>query len=149
LACVATRREIAETLTSRVHFNTYGGNPVSCAMGKAVLDVIDTENVQQNARARGDQFFAGMKKLEEKHMIVGDVRGRGLMLGIELVKDRVGKEPASAECAQVFERCKELGVLMGKGGLHGNTLRIKPPMCITEADMDFMLEVVDRALSEA
>lgn len=148
LACVATRREIAETLTSRVHFNTYGGNPVSCAMGKAVLEVIDRENILQNARVRGEQFFAGMKALEDKHTIIGDVRGRGLMLGIELVKDRAGKEPASAECAQVFERCKELGLLLGKGGLHGNTLRIKPPMCITEADMDFMLQVVDRALSE-
>ena len=148
LACVVTRPEIAQTLTSRIHFNTFGGNPVSCAMGKAVLEVIDQERIQQNALERGQQFFDGMKPLAEKHTVIGEVRGKGLMLGVELVKDRATKEPATAECAQVFERCKEMGLLIGKGGLHGNTLRIKPPMCLTADDMSFLLEVLDTALAE-
>ena len=82
-----------------------------------------------------------------KHNLIGDVRGLGLMLGVELVKDRSTKVPAREECAEVFERCKDLGLLIGKGGLWGNTLRIKPPMCITEADAAFMLEVIDEAMS--
>ncbi|MCE9518598.1 MAG: aminotransferase class III-fold pyridoxal phosphate-dependent enzyme, partial [Verrucomicrobia bacterium] len=85
-------------------------------------------------------------KLAQKHTLIGEVRGLGLMLGVELVKDRTTKEPASEECARVFEACKDLGLLIGKGGLRGNTLRIKPPMCITTADADFMLAVLDEAL---
>ena len=83
---------------------------------------------------------------DRSHDLIGDVRGMGLMLGVELVRDRASKEPAKAECMQVFETCRELGLLIGKGGLHGNTLRIKPPMCLHEADADFLLEVLDEAL---
>ena len=89
----------------------------------------------------------GFRKLSAKHNIIGDARGKGLMLGIELVKDRTTKEPAKDECAQVLETAKDLGLLIGKGGLFGNTLRIKPPMCFTRADADFMLEVLDIAFS--
>jgi alanine-glyoxylate transaminase/(R)-3-amino-2-methylpropionate-pyruvate transaminase len=85
--------------------------------------------------------------LAEKHQVIGDARGKGLMLGIELVKDRATKAPAKDECAHVLETAKDLGLLIGKGGLFGNTLRIKPPMCITAADADFMLDVLDAAFS--
>ena len=149
LAAVVTTPEIAATLASRIHFNTFGGNPVSMAQGRAVLRVIEKEGLQANSLKVGAHLTAGFLRLQEKHPIIGDVRGLGLMLGVELVKDRATKEPATAECAAVFERCKELGLLIGKGGLWGNTLRIKPPMCLTEADADFMLEVVDEALSGA
>ena len=148
LAAVVTTREIADVLSKRVHFNTFGGNPVSCAMGKAVLEVIDNEGIQQNCLKIGDYLMEGYRKLKKKHDIVGDVRGKGLMTGVELVKDRQTKEPASAECVQVFERAKELGLLVGKGGLFGNVLRIKPPMCITGKDVDFMIDVLDTALGE-
>ena len=148
LAAVVTTPKIANALTSRIHFNTFGGNPVSCAAGMAVLEIIDRENIQKNALERGNQLMEGYKKLMAKHDIIGDVRGRGLMTGIELVKDRKTKEPAKAEALQVFERLKDLGLLTGKGGLHANTLRIKPPMCITKADVEFTLEVLDIALSE-
>lgn len=148
LAAVVTRREIAETLSKRIHFNTFGGNPVSCAMGKAVLEVIENEHIQQNALEVGGRLKAGLEKLQSKHKLIGDVRGYGLMLGAELVKDRDTKEPATAECAHVFERAKELGLLVGKGGLYGSVLRIKPPMCITREDADFVVEVLDIALSE-
>ena len=83
-----------------------------------------------------------------KHDVIGDVRGLGLMTGIELVKDRETKEPATAECARVFERAKDLGLLLGKGGFYGNVLRIKPPMCINSDDVDFMIQVLDQAFSE-
>lgn len=148
LAAVATTPEIAAKLSERIHFNTFGGNPVSCAMGKAVLDVIDRENIQQNAKEVGGYLMEGYHKLMAKHDIIGDVRGMGLMTGMELVKDRATKEPASAEAVQVFERSKDLGLLIGKGGLFGNVLRIKPPMCIHKADVDFMIEVLDIALAE-
>ncbi len=148
LAAVVTTPEIAQSMTSRIHFNTFGGNPVSCAMGKAVLEVIDREKIQENARLVGAYMLEGFRRLMGKHDIIGDVRGQGLMTGIELVKDRKTKEPASQECAQIFERAKDMGLLLGKGGLHGNTLRIKPPMCLTRADVDFMLEVLDVTLSE-
>ena len=146
LAAVVTTPEIAKTLASRIHFNTFGGNPVSMAQGRAVLRVIEKEGLQANSLKIGARLTAGFHRLAGKHSLIGDVRGLGLMLGVELVKDRVTKEPAKEECAAVFERCKELGLLIGKGGLSGNVLRIKPPMCITEADADFMLGVIDEAM---
>ncbi|MCF8098873.1 MAG: aminotransferase class III-fold pyridoxal phosphate-dependent enzyme, partial [Desulfarculaceae bacterium] len=148
LAAVVTTPEISRALAQRIHFNTYGGNPVSCAAGKAVLEVVDRENLQQRCAEIGGYLLDGLGRLKEQHQIIGDVRGRGLMTGVELVKDRASKEPASAECLQVFERAKDLGLLIGKGGFYGNVLRIKPPMCITKPDVDLMLAVLDQALSE-
>jgi alanine-glyoxylate transaminase/(R)-3-amino-2-methylpropionate-pyruvate transaminase len=148
LAAVTTRREIAETLSQRIHFNTFGGNPVSMAAGLAVLDVIDEEGIQQNAKLVGGRFKTGLQELQRRHRLIGDVRGLGLMLGVELVRDRGTKEPAKEEALAVMEHAREMGVLLGKGGLDGNTLRIKPPMCLTAADVDFALEVLDAALSK-
>jgi alanine-glyoxylate transaminase/(R)-3-amino-2-methylpropionate-pyruvate transaminase len=145
LAAVVTTPAIAQALTSRIHFNTFGGNPVTCTQGRAVLQVIEEEGIQANAARIGTLLKAGFDALERKYDIIGDVRGLGLMLGIELVKDRTSKAPAKEECIRVFERCRELGLLIGKGGLHGNVLRIKPPMCLTAADADFMLDVLDTA----
>src|SRR5207245_9352365 len=95
----------------------------------------------------GNRILAALNELKEKHKLIGDVRGKGLMLGIELVKDRQSKEPAKEECAQVLETCKEMGLLLGKGGLWGQTIRFSPPMCINEQDADFLLEVLDHALA--
>lgn len=147
LAAVVTTPQIASVLAKRIHFNTFGGNPVVCAQGKAVLEVIERENLQANSLKMGNYILAGLEKLRQKHNLIGDVRGKGLMLGIELVKDRATKEPAKAECAQVLEHCKDLGLLVGKGGLFGQTIRIAPPMCLTQADADFLLEALDVALS--
>ena len=143
LAAVVTTPEIAEALASRIHFNTFGGNPITCTQGRAVLQVIDEDGIQANATRIGGKLKAGFEVLAQKHDLIGDVRGLGLMLGIELVKDRGTKEPAKEACMRVFETCRDLGLLIGKGGLHGNVLRIKPPMCLTEADADFMLDVLD------
>jgi alanine-glyoxylate transaminase / (R)-3-amino-2-methylpropionate-pyruvate transaminase len=147
LAAVTTRMEIAQTLTQRAHFNTYGGNPVSMAAGLAVLDVIEQEGIQENARARGAQLRAGLERLQQRHRLIGNVRGMGLMLGAELVSDRAAKTPAKTETLEVLEAAREMGLLIGKGGLDANVLRIKPPMCITAADVDFALDVLDRAFT--
>ncbi len=149
LAACVTRAEVAKTLTSRVHFNTFGGNPVSCAQGMATLDVLIDDRVQDHAKGVGGRLLDGLRELKRQHRLIGDVRGRGLMVGVELVRNRQSKEPASSEAINILERCKDLGLLIGKGGFHGNVLRIKPPMCISEADVDFMLVVLDRAIGEA
>jgi len=146
LAAVVTTAKIAQALTSRIHFNTFGGNPVVCAQGRAVLEVIDREKLQANALKIGRHLKTGLTNLAGKHSLIGDVRGLGLMLGVELVKERETKEPAREECAFIFESCRDMGLLIGKGGLWGSTLRIKPPMCLTLADADFMLQVLDAAL---
>jgi alanine-glyoxylate transaminase/(R)-3-amino-2-methylpropionate-pyruvate transaminase len=146
LAAVVTTPKIAQALASRIHFNTFGGNPVACAQGRAVLKVIEREGLQANSLKIGAYLKSGFTKLAKKHTLIGEVRGLGLMLGIELVKDRKTKEPAKEECAAVFEACKDMGLLIGKGGLWGNTLRIKPPMIFSRSDSDFMLAVLDEAL---
>lgn len=147
LAAVVTTPAIAKSIANRIHFNTFGGNPVSCAQGRAVLRVIESEGLQANCLTIGAQLKAGFAMLAKKHALIGDIRGLGLMLGVELVKDRATKEPATAECAAIFEKCKDFGLLIGKGGLAGNTLRIKPPMCITSADAEFLIAVLDQALA--
>ncbi len=147
LAAVVTTPEIAQTLAQRIHFNTYGGNPMASAQGLAVLQVIEEEGIQANALERGHQLSAGLRKLQEKHSVIGDVRGLGLMIGVELVKDRTTKEPAKEACLAVFEKCRELGVIIGKGGFHGNVLRVKPPMCITAADVDCLLDALDQSFT--
>jgi alanine-glyoxylate transaminase/(R)-3-amino-2-methylpropionate-pyruvate transaminase len=147
LAAVVTTPKIAAVMSQKVHFNTFGGNPVVSAMGKAVLEVIERENLQANSLKLGAHILTGLEKLKAKHKVIGDVRGKGLMLGIEFVKDRTTKQPGKEECAQVVENARELGLLLGKGGLWGQTIRFAPPMCITQADADFLLAVLDESLS--
>jgi alanine-glyoxylate transaminase/(R)-3-amino-2-methylpropionate-pyruvate transaminase len=149
LAAVTTRREIAEKLADRLHFNTFGGNPVSMAAGLAVMEVIEHEGLQENARVVGGRLQDGLRRLQATHRLIGDVRGMGLMLGVELVTERSSRAPAAAETLEVLEAAREMGVLIGKGGLAGNVLRIKPPMCITSDDVDFALDVLDRAFAQA
>jgi alanine-glyoxylate transaminase/(R)-3-amino-2-methylpropionate-pyruvate transaminase len=117
------------------------------AAGLAVLDVIEADGLQENARVVGARFKDGLERLQRVHSIIGDVRGMGLMLGVELVRDRDSKVPAKEETLDVLEAAREMGVLLGKGGLDGNVLRIKPPMCITAADVDYALDVLDHALA--
>jgi alanine-glyoxylate transaminase/(R)-3-amino-2-methylpropionate-pyruvate transaminase len=147
LAAVTTRADIARTLTQKIHFNTFGGNPVSTAAGLATLDVIDEDGLQENCRVIGARLKKGLQRLAKQHAVVGDVRGLGLMLGVELVRDRATREPARQETADLLEHTREQGLLVGKGGLDGNVLRIKPPMCITAEDADFALDVLDRAFA--
>ncbi len=146
LAAVVTTPKIAAVMAQKVHFNTFGGNPVVSAIGKAVLEVIEQENTQANCLELGHYILDGLEKLKAKHKIIGDVRGKGLMLGIEFVKDRATKTPGKEECAQAVENARELGLLLGKGGLWGQTIRFAPPMNLTKADADFLLAVLDEAI---
>jgi alanine-glyoxylate transaminase/(R)-3-amino-2-methylpropionate-pyruvate transaminase len=146
IAAVTTRAEIAKAMTQRTHLNTFGGNPVATASALGVREVIDQEGLQENARVQGGRLKAGLEKLQAVHPLIGDVRGKGLMLGVELVRDRGSKEPATKETLDLLDAARELGLLIGKGGIDGNVLRIKPPLCITSADVDFALEVLDRVL---
>jgi alanine-glyoxylate transaminase/(R)-3-amino-2-methylpropionate-pyruvate transaminase len=113
------------------------------------LEVIDGENVQQNALHVGAYLKGRLGELQERQPLIGEVRGMGLMLGVELVRDRQTKEPATVETVEVVERCKERGLLLGKGGLYGNVLRIKPPMCLTKDDADFLADCLDEVLDLA
>ena len=136
-------------MKNRVHFNTFGGNPISMTQGLATLEVIDAEGIQENAlRGRRATSRTGSLELQERQPLIGEVRGMGLMLGVELVRDRQTKEPATTETADLLELCKERGLLIGKGGLYGNALRIKPPMCLTRDDADFLVDCLDEALGE-
>jgi alanine-glyoxylate transaminase/(R)-3-amino-2-methylpropionate-pyruvate transaminase len=148
IGAVTTRMDIARDLAQRIHFNTYANNPVSMASGLAVLDIIEDEGLQQNCKVLGAKFKSGLQKLAAMHKLIGDVRGMGLMLGMELVSDRGAKTPAKQQTLDLMEALRELSVLVGKGGIDGNVLRIKPPMCITSADVDYALEAFDVALTQ-
>lgn len=146
LGAMVARPEISKTLANRVHFNTFGGNPVSMAQGLATLQVIEEEDIQGNALRVGSHLIMRLRELQDKHPLIGDVRGMGLMLGVELVTDRKTKDPASAAAIEILELAKERGLLIGKGGRYGNVLRIKPPMCITKDDADFMADCLDEVM---
>jgi 4-aminobutyrate aminotransferase len=124
-------------------FSTFGGNPVSCAVGLAVINVIEEDDLRTNARVVGDYLLTRMLELQEKYAIIGDVRGMGLMLGVELVKDRKTKEPAPEAVLKVFEETKRRGVLIGKGGLYGNVIRTGLMLNSTTSDVDEMDEAMD------
>ncbi|KAJ6792334.1 alanine--glyoxylate aminotransferase 2-like protein 3, mitochondrial-like [Iris pallida] len=147
IGAVITTPEIAEVLTRRSYFNTFGGNPVCTAGGLAVLRVLEKERLQENAFVVGSYLKDRLKGLQEKHDIIGDVRGRGVMLGVELVTDRQLKTPAKSEILHVMNQMKEMGVLVGKGGFYGNVFRVTPPLCFTKEDSDFLVDVMDLALS--
>ncbi|XP_046791400.1 alanine--glyoxylate aminotransferase 2, mitochondrial isoform X2 [Gallus gallus] len=147
MAAVVTTKEIANSLAQNLHFNTFGGNPMACVVGSAVLDAIEEDSLQKNSKDVGTYMLLELAKLRDKFEIVGDVRGKGLMIGIEMVTDKDSRHPLPAEeINQIWEDCKDMGVLIGRGGLYNQTFRIKPPMCITRKDVDFAVEVIHTAL---
>lgn len=148
IGAVITTPEIAQALTRRSYFNTFGGNPVCTAGGHAVLRVLEKEKLQENAFTVGSYLKDRLKELQKKHEIIGDVRGRGLMLGVELVTDRQSKTPVKSEILHVMDKMKDMGVLVGKGGFYGNVFRITPPLCFTKQDSDFFVDVMDIAMSK-
>ena len=150
LAAVVTSPAIAGALgEGREFFSTFGGNPVSCAAGLAVLDVLEREGLVENARRVGARLRQGLESLAERHAWVGDVRGAGLFLGVDLVRDRQSREPAGREAREVMERMREEGVLVGTDGPHANVLKIRPPLCFSEADAALLVEALDRCLARA
>lgn len=149
LGAVVARREIAEPMAEKFMFHTYGANPTSCAAGRAVLQVLKKERLQQNARDVGGALLKRLQELYQKYPVIGDVRGRGLMLAIEMVKDRRTKEPDEAVTAAVFEACREAGLVLSKSGPHRSCLRMVPPLCLSMADVDQVAEGLDRAFDAA
>lgn len=147
LGAVVARREVAESVAKKFFFNTYGANPVSCAAGRAVLRVIDQEGLQANSAKVGEQMKAVLERLHQKHEIVGDVRGHGLMLAIELVTDRKSKAPATKETAEIFEKTRDNGLVVSKSGTDRNILRMVPPMCIQDSDVDRIEDALERSLA--
>lgn len=147
VAAVVTTPEIASAFNNGMeYFNTFGGNPVSCAIGLAVLDVIESEGLQQNALDIGNYLMSGLEKLKEKHELIGDVRGMGLFIGIELVLDRETLEPAPEEATFISEWMKDEGILITTEGPWHNVLKIKPPMVFDRANADTFIEALDRVL---
>ncbi|MGD9396466.1 MAG: aminotransferase class III-fold pyridoxal phosphate-dependent enzyme [Candidatus Thorarchaeota archaeon] len=149
IGAVVTTRAIAESFnTGMEFFSTTGGNTVSCAVGMAVLDEIETEKLQQNAKKVGAHLLARLKELMKTHPIIGDVRGRGLFVGVELVRNRETFEPAAKETKYVVERLRELGLLISLDGPLQNVLKIKPPLVFTIENADQFVEALDVVLRE-
>ncbi|CAH1155628.1 unnamed protein product [Phaedon cochleariae] len=147
LAAVATTPAIASGLAKAGHFNTFGGNPIACTVGITVLEIIGEEKLQANCKEVGTYLLLALLHLKSKFPIIGDVRGKGLMIGVELVEDSKTRKPLNPEkFLKIWEHCRDLGLIIGKGGLFGNVIRIKPPMCVTKEDADFTVDVIEHAL---
>ena len=149
LGALITTEAIARSFANGMEFfSTFGGNPVACASGLAVLDVVRDEGLQARALETGTHLVAGLRGLMEKHPLIGDVRGAGLFLGVELVRDRVTREPATVQAKVVVNRLRELGVLTGTDGPHDNVIKLRPPLVLTLAEADLFLATLDRVLGE-
>ncbi len=149
LAAVVAKRQVAESMAGKFYFNTYGANPVSCAAGRAVLQAIEEEGLQANARKVGAEMLGVLKDLQQKHAVIGDVRGRGLMMAIELVRDRASKTPATEETAAVFEASRQEGLVLSKSGPYRSVLRMVPPLCLASGDVGVFADAMDKAFSRA
>ncbi len=149
VSALVTTPEIAETFDNGMEFfSTFGGNTVSCAVGLEVLSVVLEENLQAHALTVGNRMMDKLKRLKDHYPIVGDVRGRGLFAGIELVRDRLTLEPAAEQAAFVVDRMRENGILLGTDGPHHNVVKIRPPMPFSESNADLLAETMDRIFAE-
>ena len=147
ITAVVSRHELVEQFAGHSHyFNTFGGNPVSCAAALAVLDVIEQEGLQENARVVGEYLLKGLRKLSEKHPCIGDIRGTGLFIAVDLVTDPDSRNPDSRLAKSVVNQLKDNGILTGSIGPHSNILKLRPPMVFTRENADYMLEIFDRVL---
>jgi len=147
LSAFIVRPDIAQAFTPGDHLSTFGGNPVSCAAALANIDVLIQEKLVENAAKRGQQLMARLRKTQEACRLVGDVRGKGLMVGIELVKD-AQKTPAAEQAKAVRWMCLEKGMLVGLGGSLANVIRLQPPLTMNEAEIERVADVLDSVLKE-
>src|SRR6266403_979147 len=149
LAAVVTTPEIANSFNNGMEFfSTFGGNPVACAAGLAVLDVLEEEKLQQRALRVGSHLIEGLKSLQARYALIGDVRGSGLFLGIDLVLDRETREPAPLQASYVVNRLRDCGILAGTDGPHHNVIKLRPPLVFSEADANLFIETFDAILRE-
>jgi 4-aminobutyrate aminotransferase-like enzyme len=148
LAGVVARRDLVNAFAGRnMYFNTFGGNPVSAAVGTAVLDVIEDERLLENAVTVGAYTLAKLAALAERHMLIGDVRGAGLFFAVELVSDRKAKTPATAQTKRLVNLMRERGVLISRIGLHDNILKIRPPMPFSKEHADLLVDTLDQVMA--
>jgi len=149
LAAVVTTREIANAFDNGMEFfSTFGGNPVSCAVGLAVLDVLREEGLQANALRIGRLLINEFTRLHQRRALIGDVRGSGLFLGLDLVQSRETRAPAPAQASYVVNRLREEGILTGTDGPHHNVIKLRPPLIFSESDADHLCVTLDRILLE-
>lgn len=149
LAAVVTTKEIANSFDNGMeYFSTFGGNPVSCAIGLAVLEVMKDEKLQENALIVGSQLKAGLEDLKSKHDLIGDVRGMGFFIGIELVVNRETLEPARDQAYYIIEKMKELGILLNIDGPLHNVIKIKPPLVFSESNAELLIDKLDEVLQD-
>ena len=149
LGAVVTSRELARSFeTGMEYFNTFGGNPVSCAAGLAVLDVIREERLAEHAAAVGGQLFGGLTALASRYPILGQVRGRGLFLGFEMVRDPSSREPATEEARRLVNRLRDFGILNSTDGPDANVIKLKPPLPFSSPDAANYLEILETVLEE-
>ena len=146
LGGVISKEKHTASLKGKVHFNTFGGDPYQSMQASKVIDLIKEESLIENSARMGHKLKEGLLGLKERYPIIGDVRGRGLMQAIELVKDRKTKEPAPQECAKLLNLTKDQGLLLGKGGLYGNVIRIAPPMSLKKSEVEELLEKLGNSL---
>jgi 4-aminobutyrate aminotransferase len=139
--------EVADSLKG-LTISTFGGNPVTTTAAKAVLDLIDEENLLANSAETGTYLRGKLEELQAKYAVIGDVRGMGLMQAIELVEDRQTKAPAARATAELMEAARRNGLLLGKGGMYGNCIRISPPLNVGKSDVDEFARLLDASLGE-
>jgi 4-aminobutyrate aminotransferase len=147
IGATITTAALADTFKG-LTISTFGGNPVTSVAARATIEVIEEENLLENVDTVGRYFRGKLEELQQKYPVIGDVRGMGLMQGAELVKDRQTKEPAPEATAQVMERARDNGLLIGKGGLYGNVLRLSPMLNISKPDVDEAIRLLDKSFSE-
>jgi 4-aminobutyrate aminotransferase-like enzyme len=149
IGAVITTREIAESFSNGMeYFSTFGGNNVSCAIGIEVLKVVQEEGLQAHAERVGQQMLNGLSELMKRHELIGDVRGSGMFLGVELVKDRETREPATEEADAVVNGLRDVGILLGTDGPFHNVIKVRPPMPFSERDGERLVSSLDEVLSK-
>ena len=145
LSAFTARSEIADSFKPGDHLSTFGGNPISCAAGLANIEFLEENQIPKQAEEKGNYLMDRLNSLARKHTVIGDIRGRGLMVGIELVEDRSTRAPSSSG-ANIQDQCLEEGILIGVGGIYGNILRIQPPLVIENEELDAVVDCLDRVL---
>ena len=146
IGLTVAKPEIADSFQG-LTISTFGGNPVTCVTAKAVIDIIEEDDLRTNSGVVGEYFREKLEELQDKHPLIGDVRGVGLMQGLELVEDRHSKKPASAQTVSLMEEARKRGLLIGKGGMYGNVIRLSPPLNISKADVDEAARILDESFS--
>jgi 4-aminobutyrate aminotransferase-like enzyme len=148
IGAVLMKSDVASSMAGKAYFNTFGGDPYQTLQATKTMEIIKEERLVENAKSMGKLIVDGIQQMAKKHTLIGDVRGRGLLLGVELVKDRTTKVHATEECLKFMDACKERGLLLGKGGLMGNVVRLAPPLSITKEQVSFLLETMDQAFND-